>query len=63
LGFCANDLLEVDVEERAAFLVRGLAATSFEVEDPDEQEVAVRTSATTSGKDNFFNFMKLLVTE
>jgi hypothetical protein len=48
---------------RAAFLVRGLATASAfsDVDDPDEQAVAVSTNATTNGKDNFFNFMNLLI--
>jgi hypothetical protein len=46
----------------AAFFVRGFATTSsFEVVDPDEQAVAVRTNATTNGKDSFFSFMRLLL--
>ena len=54
----------------AAFFVRGLATTtsscevvttasSLEVVEPEEQAVAVKTNATTSGKDIFLNFIKL----
>jgi hypothetical protein len=34
-------------------------ASSLEVVEPEEQAVAVKTNATTSGKDIFLNFIKL----
>jgi len=47
----------------AFFEAAGLATTfsSFEVDDPDEQAVALMTNAITSGKDSFFSFMILLI--
>jgi hypothetical protein len=50
-------------DNTAVVLVAGLATTfsSFEVDDPEEQAVALMTSAITNGKDSFFSFMILLM--
>ena len=58
-GFTAKSVLIILEGQASDFLTTTFS--SFEVDDPEEQAVAVMTNAITNGKDSFFSFMILLI--
>ena len=66
-GVFLSTLRRLDGQSLGDFASEALAAglpgtfSSCEVDDPDEQAVALMTNAITNGKDSFFSLMILLI--